>query len=157
MQNYTTQEHHGNHEINVVEPNPGKTIAQLREKQRNRNLINGVVIASLALVVVLTGTLLGATTAHNNQLKSKLDTLQTQRQTAPQTTQQTTQQTTLAPDAEPDQDHSQTTVDDREDAPRPSPYWRYYRNTTSTAFNAKPQDFISQQDCGEPTPLPLLK
>ena len=149
MQNYTTQEHHGNHEFNVVETNPGKTIANLRAKQRNRNLINGVVIASLALVVVLTGTLLGATTAHNDQLKSKLDTLQTQRQTVPQTT--------IAPDDDQNAD-TQIEVSDREDAPRPTPYWRYYRNNqaSTTAFNAKPQEFISQNDC-EPTPLPLLR
>ena len=79
MQNFTTQEHPRNHSI-VVE-NPGKTIANLREKQRNRNLVNGVIISAMALAVVVTGSVLGSTVAHNQQLKGQLGELTTQNQT----------------------------------------------------------------------------
>lgn len=79
MQNFTTQEHQRNH--STVMENPGKTIANLREKQRNRNLINGVIISAMALAVVATGTVLGSTVAHNQQLKGQLGDLTTQNQT----------------------------------------------------------------------------
>ncbi len=79
MQNFTTQEHPRNHST-VVE-NPGKTIANLREKQRNRNLVNGVIISAMALGIVVTGSILGSTVAHNQQLKGQLGELTTQNQT----------------------------------------------------------------------------
>ncbi len=78
MQNFTTQEHPRHHST-VVE-NPGKTIANLREKQRNRNLVNGVIIATMAMAVVVTGSVLGSTVAHNQQLKGQLGDLTTQNQ-----------------------------------------------------------------------------
>lgn len=80
MENFTTQQHQRDNQGNVVVENPGKTIANLREKQRTRNFVNGVVIAAMALTVVLTGTMLGATTAHNNELKAKISNLELQNQ-----------------------------------------------------------------------------
>ena len=79
MQNFTTQEHQRNQ--STVLENPGKTIAQLREKQRNRNLVNGMIISAMALAVVVTGSVLGSTVAHNQQLKGQLGELTTQNQT----------------------------------------------------------------------------
>lgn len=79
MQNFTTQEHQRNQ--STVLENPGKTIANLREKQRNRNLVNGMVISAMALAVVVTGSVLGSTVAHNQQLKGQLGELMTQNQT----------------------------------------------------------------------------
>lgn len=81
MQNFTTQEHQRTNQGNVVVENPGKTIANMRKEQQNRNLVNGIAIAALALTVVITGSMLGATTAHNNQLKKQIRNLETQNTT----------------------------------------------------------------------------
>lgn len=81
MQNFTTQEHQRTNQGNVVVENPGKTIAKMRAEQQNRNIVNGIVIAAMALTVVITGTMLGATTAHNNQLKKQIRNLETQNTT----------------------------------------------------------------------------
>ena len=81
MQNFTTQSHQRTNQGNVVVENPGKTIAKMREDQKNRNLISGIIIAAMALTVILTGTMLGATTAHNNKLQTQIRQMELQNTT----------------------------------------------------------------------------
>lgn len=81
MENFTTQEHQRSNQGNVVVENPGKTIAKMREDQKNRNIVSGIIISAMALTVVLTGTMLGATTAHNNKLKTQIRNMEMQNTT----------------------------------------------------------------------------
>ncbi len=78
MENFTTEQHKRDSSGKAIVESPDKTIANLREKQRNQNFINGVVISAMALTVVLTGTLLGATASANSDLKSQVETLKEQ-------------------------------------------------------------------------------
>ena len=76
MTNFTSDQHQRNADGNVVIEPASKTIAKIKEKQSNRNFVNGVIISALALTVVLTGTLLGATAKHNRDLRAQIQSLQ---------------------------------------------------------------------------------
>jgi type II secretory pathway pseudopilin PulG len=78
--NYTSQEHSRDSGSNVVMESAGRTIARMRERQRGRNFVNGVVISCLALATVVTGVLLGATSRYANNLRSELNSVQQQNQ-----------------------------------------------------------------------------
>lgn len=76
MQSFTTQSHQRNYQGNVVVPNSASAHAQ--RGQKRHKILTGVALSAMALAVVVTGGLLGATTIHNRQLKSQLHTLQTE-------------------------------------------------------------------------------
>ena len=72
MQSFTTQSHQRNYQGNVVMPQPQK-----RPSKRHK-VLTGITTAVMALAVVVTGGLLGATTKHNQQLKNEVQTLRVQ-------------------------------------------------------------------------------
>jgi hypothetical protein len=73
---FTSEQHQRNANGDIVIEPAGKTIARMREKQRDRNFVHGVIISALALAVVLTGTLLGVTSKYNADLRSQLENMQ---------------------------------------------------------------------------------
>jgi hypothetical protein len=78
--NFTSQEHSRDASGNVVLENTGRTIARMRERQRGRNFVNGVIITALALSTVVTGILLGASNRYANNLRAELASVQQQMQ-----------------------------------------------------------------------------
>jgi hypothetical protein len=78
--NFTSQEHSRDASGNVVMESAGRTIANMRERQRGRNFVNGVIISALALSTILTGVMLGATSRYANNLRAELNTANQQLQ-----------------------------------------------------------------------------
>lgn len=74
MQSFTTQSHHRNYQGNVVIENPNQTHSQ---PKRHKNL-TVLALSMLALAVAVTGSMLGITTLHNQQLKHQVQSLQMQ-------------------------------------------------------------------------------
>ncbi len=75
MQTFTTQSHQRNYQGNVVVATPEY---QARLKKKRKKIFSGITTAIMALAVVITGSLLGATTVHNQQLKHQVKDLQIQ-------------------------------------------------------------------------------
>ena len=72
MQSYTTQSHQRNYQGNVVMPQKQK------RPSKHQKVLTGIAATVMALAVVVTGGLLGATTIHNQQLKDEVQTLRIQ-------------------------------------------------------------------------------
>ena len=85
MQSYTTQSHQRNYQGNVVMPHAN----QNRAKKKRHQLLAGITTTVMALAVVVTGGLLGATAIHNHQLKNEVQTLRIQAQSTVQENQGT--------------------------------------------------------------------
>lgn len=69
MQSYTTQAHQRNYQGNVILPKQ-----PILQKRRS----HGIAVWILAFTVAVTSSLLGVMTLHNQQLKHRLHTLETQ-------------------------------------------------------------------------------
>ena len=80
MQSYTTQAHQRNYQGNVILPN--------KFNVTKRKATRGIAVWILALTVAITSSLLGVVTLHNQQLKHRIQALETQSTavTAPTTT-----------------------------------------------------------------------
>lgn len=70
MQSYTTQAHQRNYQGNVILPN--------KFNVTKRKAIRGMAVWILALTVAITSSLLGVVTLHNQQLKHRIQALETQ-------------------------------------------------------------------------------
>lgn len=70
---FTSSEHLRDASGNAIMESAGRTIARLREKQRGRNFVYGVIITALALSTAVTGIMLGAQSRYANDLRAKLD------------------------------------------------------------------------------------
>lgn len=79
--NFTSNEHMRDSSGNAMIESAGRTIARMRERQRGKNFVFGVVITALALSTAITGIMLGAQTRYANDLRAKLDTANQQGQT----------------------------------------------------------------------------
>ena len=120
MQSYTTQSHQRNYQGKVVLPETKHT-ADTRPKQ---NKFFGIVAASImALAIALTGSLLGATTLHNQQLKHQVHALQTQ----------ITQ--TAAP--QPNQDNRDTEQNHSDDEREEHPHRHHHKNLRRIPISEK--------------------
>jgi len=75
MQTFTTQSHQRNYQGNVVVETSDY---QARLKKKRNKILSGITTAVMALAIIATSGLLGATTIHNQQLKHQVKTLQTQ-------------------------------------------------------------------------------
>lgn len=73
MQSFTTQAHQRNYrgEVVVDSPNPPRT------RQKRHKIITGIVTSVMALAVIITSGLLGATTVHNHELQQQVETMHT--------------------------------------------------------------------------------
>ena len=74
MQSFTTQSHQRNYKGNVVVENQNPA----RGQTKRRKVLSGIATSVMALAIATTGTLLGATTLHNRQLKNDIHALQVQ-------------------------------------------------------------------------------
>jgi hypothetical protein len=71
--NFTSTQHLRDANGNAVMESAGRTIAKLRERQRGRNFVYGVIISAFALTTAIMGVALGTTNRYANDLRTKLD------------------------------------------------------------------------------------
>lgn len=74
MHSYTTQSHQRNYQGNVVVENPNPLHAKTKHHQR----LNVFTTLIMATAVIITGSMLGTTALHNQQLKSQIQNLSLQ-------------------------------------------------------------------------------
>lgn len=84
MLSYTTQSHQRNYQGNTVVENPNHIHAKNKRHQR----LNVLITLIMATAIIITGSMLGTTALHNQQLKTEIQVLSLQNQ--PETTDKTT-------------------------------------------------------------------